>query len=343
MSKGAVSFALNGRPGLAEETRARILEVAKALGWRPSHPARALSTSRAFAVGLVIARPPELLGADPFFPSFIAGIERVLSDRGQALVLQVVSSEQAEEESYRGFAGDGRVDGVFVTDLRLADPRITLLDDLGLPAVTLGRPDITSPFPAVLVDHETAIAAAVAHLAELGHRCIAHVAGPSHFLHGAARRAAWERALTAAGLPIGPCVVSDFSAAGGARATRELLDATPRPTAIVYANDVMAIAGLSVAAERALDVPGQLSITGFDDSELAGYVSPPLTSVRTDPFGQGMAAAQALLRLIDGQPVADIELPPAQLVIRASTGPPPSPSRRHKRRATPTDGRSDET
>jgi DNA-binding LacI/PurR family transcriptional regulator len=319
VSKGAVSFALNGRPGLAEETRTRILEVAKALGWTPSHRARALSASRAFAVGLVIARPPELLGVDPFFPAFIAGVERVLADQGQALVLQVVPGQQAEEESYRRLAADGRVDGVFLLDLRLADPRISLLEQLELPAVTLGRPDTESPFPAVIVDDRPAIAGAVAHLVELGHRRIAHVAGPGHFLHGNARRAAWESALTGAGLPVGPCVVSDFSAAGGAQATHELLDAEHPPTAIVYANDVMAIAGLSVARERGIDVPGQLSITGFDDSELAGYLSPSLTSVRTDPFGQGRAAADTLLRLIDGVTGTDVEMPPAQLVVRAST------------------------
>lgn len=333
VSKGAVSFALNGRPGLAEETRARILETAKALGWTPSYRARALSASRAFAVGLVIARPPELLGADPFFPAFIAGIERVLSDRGQALVLQVVPNQQAEEDSYRQMAADGRVDGVFLLDLRHGDPRLALLHELGLLAVTIGRPDTGSPFPAVLVDDRPAIAAAVAHLVELGHRRIAHVAGPSHFLHGTARRAAWETALTAAGLPVGPCVVSDFSAAGGARATHELLAADQPPTAIVYANDVMAIAGLSVARERGVEVPGQLSITGFDDSELAGYLSPALTSARTDPFGQGRAAADALLRLIDGVAGTDVVLPPAQLVIRASTAPHPQDRRPRQRRS----------
>ncbi|MBM0255684.1 LacI family DNA-binding transcriptional regulator [Micromonospora sp. 4G55] len=204
VSKGAVSFALNGRPGVAEETRRRILAVAKELGWTPSHRARALSTSRAFAVGLVLARPPELLGADPFFPAFIAGVERVLAEQSQALVLQVVTSQRAEEDGYRRLAADGRVDGVFLLDLRVADPRIALLEELGLPAVTLGRPDVASPFPAVLVDDRPGIAAAVRHLVELGHRHVAHVAGPDHFLHGSARRDAWENALRDAGLSPGP-------------------------------------------------------------------------------------------------------------------------------------------
>ncbi len=322
VSKGAVSFALNGRPGVAEPTRARILAAAEALGWVPSHRARALSTSRAYAVGLIIARPPELLGADPFFPAFIAGVETVLTDHGQALVLQVVPDQHAEHDGYRRLAADGRLDGLFLLDLRTADPRIGLLEQLQLPAVTLGQPDVPSPFPAVLVNDQPAVTATMTHLVELGHRHIAHVAGPGHFLHGASRRRAWQDALTAAGLPPGRCVLSDFSPASGAHATRQLLDADTPPTAIVYANDVMAIAGLAVARERGIEVPDTLSITGFDDTELAAHVRPPLTSVRTDPFDWGRAAARTLLDLIDGKGSADVDMPPAQLIVRASTGPP---------------------
>ncbi|MBG0566591.1 LacI family DNA-binding transcriptional regulator [Actinoplanes aureus] len=323
VSKGAVSFALNGRPGIAEGTRQRILDAARSLGWTPSHQARALSVSRAFAVGLVLARPPELLGADPFFPAFIAGVERTLSERGQALVLQVVPDARAEQDGYRRLAGAGRVDGVFLLDLRVADPRIALLRELGMPAVTIARPDVPSDFPALLVDDRPGITAAVRHLVELGHRRIAHVAGPAHFLHGSVRRRAWEQALTDAGLPASTVVESDFSAAGGAQATRVLLEAGERPTAIVYANDLMAIAGLSVAVEHGIAVPAQLSVTGFDNTELAGYVSPPLTSVRTDPYHWGRSAAEALLALIDGETVDDVAVPAAQLVVRASTAPPP--------------------
>jgi DNA-binding LacI/PurR family transcriptional regulator len=321
VSKGTVSFALNGRPGVADETRQRILAAAESLGWTPSFQGRALSASRAFAVGLVLARPPELLGTDPFFPAFIAGIEKTLSGRGQALVLQVVP-ESEEEDGYRRLAGDRRVDGVFLLDLRVADPRIALLRELGLPAVTIARPDVPSECPALLVDDRPGIAAAVQHLVELGHTRIAHVAGPSHFLHGLVRRQAWEQALAAAGREATTVIEADFSAAGGAQATRELLESEQRPTAIVYANDVMAIAGLSVALECGVAVPAELSVTGFDNTDLAGYVTPPLTSVRTDPYLWGRTAAEALLDLIAGETVDDLPVPPAQLVVRASTAPP---------------------
>jgi DNA-binding LacI/PurR family transcriptional regulator len=324
VSKGAVSFALNGRSGVSQQTRRRILDAAAELGWSPSHRARALSTKRASALGMVVARDPELVGADPFFPTFIAGVERVLAEREQALVLQVLASPAAEEAGYRRLAREGRVDGVFVMDLRRADPRIALLEEIGLPAVTLNRPDVRSPFPAVSLDDRPGIAAAVRHLAELGHTAIAHVAGPEPYLHAIARREAFQQALADAGLPPGRVVPGDFTAAGGRAATHRLLAGPGRPTAIMYANDLMALSAISAAAESGVRVPDDLSITGFDDTDLAGYVHPALTTVRADARSWGEVAARTLLRLIEtgGQDVADTALPPAELILRRSTSAP---------------------
>jgi DNA-binding LacI/PurR family transcriptional regulator len=319
VSKGAVSFALNGRAGVSNETRQRILDVAAELGWAPNRQARALSTSRASALGLVVARAPELLGVDPFFPAFIAGVEKVLAARDQALVLQVVTSPAAEEAGYRRLARDGRVDGVLVVDLRRDDARIGLLAEIGLPAVTLNRPDVPTPFPSVILDDRPGITAAVRHLVDLGHTAIAHVSGPEPYLHAAARRQAFLDAMADAGLS-GQVVAGDFTAAGGRAATQRLLDAPDRPTAIVFANDVMALAAVAAAAELGIRIPDDLSITGFDDTDLAGYVHPALTTVRADAIGWGEVAARTLLALVDGEDVTDTELPPAELVLRRSTG-----------------------
>jgi DNA-binding LacI/PurR family transcriptional regulator len=325
VSKGAVSFALNGRPGLAQATVDRILAAADELGWRPSNRARSLSVSKAFALGLVITRDPAVLSSDPFFPAFIAGVESVLAPRGQALVLQVVTPGEEEAVGYRRLAQDGRVDGIFLSDLRHDDPRIDLLVELGLPAVTLNRPEGSSPFPAVCLDDRPGTIAVVEHLLELGHRRIGHVAGPPAFVHATARSDAFVSALAEAGLEPVAIEVSDFTAAGGTEATRRLLALPEPPTAIVYANDRMAIAGIGAAHQAGLKVPSDVSIAGFDDSELAEFVHPGLTTVRADPFGFGAAAAQTLNRLIDGDgEVPDVELPPARLVIRRSTATPAS-------------------
>ncbi len=334
VSKGLVSFALNDRPGVSAETRDRILAVARELDYRPSVSARSLSTRTSYAFGLVIARDPEILGADPFFPSFIAGVERVLTTEGRALVLSVVSDEQHEATVYRTLAADARVDGVFLTDLRHDDPRLALLQELGMPAVTLGRPATSraqesadpsltgpSPFPAVVLDDTEGVAALAQHLLDLGHRRIAHVTGPRRMQHATRRGEAFARTLDAAGVASDLVLETDFTAAAGASATDRLLALADAPTAIVYGNDPMAIAGIGIAHERGLRVPDDLSVAGFDDSELARYVYPSLTSVRTDPLSWGESAARMLLRLLAEGHADDIELEPAHVVVRASTGP----------------------
>lgn len=334
VSKGLVSFALNDRPGVAPQTRARILEAAASLGWTPSLSARSLSVGRAFACGLVIGRTPDVIAADPFFPSFIAGLEDVFSVSGQALVLAVATPGRQEEEAYRSLAADGRVDGVILTDLRVDDARLALIRELGLPTVTLGAPDGppeqhtapgAPPLASVVADDGAAIRLAVEHLARLGHREVAHVAGPDSMLHAVHRREAFTAAADAAGLRA-RVVTTDFSAAGGAAATEVLLDAPDRPTAIVYSNDGMAVAGIGVAQRRGLRVPDDLSVTGFDDAETGRYMHPALTTVASDARGWGALAATTLLALIAGEPSGRAELPAPRLVIRASTAPPPIPA-----------------
>jgi DNA-binding LacI/PurR family transcriptional regulator len=319
VSKGLVSFALNDRPGVSADARERILAAAAELDWSPSVRARSLSTNRSFAIGLVLAREPDIVAADPFFPTFMAGVESELSVAGQALVLATVTPGRQETDTYRSLALDKRVDGVILTDLRAGDERIALLGDLGLAAVTLGHPEVASPYPAVSIDDEAGVTATMEHLAELGHRSIAHVAGPSTMLHAARRRRAFERA--AAALGITPRVIeTDFSATEGAAATRHLLgDAGDRPTAIVYSNDPMALAGLAVAQRAGLSVPRDLSITGFDNTDLAEHVYPSLTSVATDVAAWGATAARVLLATIVSEPVDNTDLPPARLVVREST------------------------
>jgi len=328
VSKGLVSFALNDRPGVAPETRRRILVVADELGWRPSTRARALSTDRSFALGLVVARDPLIIAGDPFFPAFISGIESALAPVGQALVLSMVADQDAELASYRRLVADDRVDGVILSDLRVDDPRVALVQELRLHAVTLGRPDVETSIPAVCLDDAPGIQAAVAHLASLGHRRIAHVAGPPDMLHGRRRRASFAAALEGLGLSSDLVVETDFSPADGAEATRDLMRLADRPTAIVYANDPMAVAGLGVVQRMGFRVPDDLSITGFDGSEIGQYLHPSLTTVTTRVQDWGRTAAELLLRVIQGDRVEDIELEPARLVIGESSGTPPTTTAR---------------
>lgn len=329
VSNGAVSLALSGQAGVADSTRERIIAAADELGWRPSIGARALLSSRAFAVGLILARDPELLGADPFFPTFIAGVESELAQRRYSLVLQVVDDEpRAEAEAYRRLGLEGRVDGVFLTDLHRDDRRIRLVQELELPAIAIGSPSPAARIPSVGIDDRVGVRGAVRHLLELGHRRIAFVGGTPGYVHSASRLAAWRQAHRQAGVVPGPHVTADFTGAGGAAATTRLLEGPERPSAIVYANDLMAIAGLSVAAQRGIDVPRELSVVGFDDIALAAHTNPPLTTVRQDVLSWGRAAAVALLSLIEGREIASAALPLPQLMLRATTAPPGERDRR---------------
>lgn len=325
VSKGAVSLALNGRPGVGEETRQRILAAAKALGWTPSLRAKGLASARAFSIGLVVARDPHLLGTDPFFAGFIAGIETVLAEHEYTLVLTVANGAEAEARSYRKLAA-GRVDGVILTDLLNDDPRIALLSELGLQAVTLNRPQIASPFPAVSMDGTVGVRKAVQHLVQLGHTRIGHVGGPQCYVHGVGRRRAWEEALHDAGLQSELFLESDFTAPGGAACTEQFLARADRPTAIVYGNDLMATAGQFTAQSRGLRIPEDLSIVGYDNADFVQYLNPPLTTISADPVDWGNKAAGALLALLqgthDGQ---DVTLPSPRLIVRGSTGPSPGP------------------
>lgn len=322
VSKGLVSLALNGRPGVAAQTRERINAAAERLGWRPNPSARGLSNHRAYSLGLVLRRDPLTFEVDPFFAAFVAGVEQVLSARGQVLVLSIVPDAAAETETYRRLTLDNRVDGFLITDLLGDDPRIDLIAELGGAAVTLGRPAGSSPFPAITRDYDDGILALVGHLTSLGHRRIAHVAGDERMQHAQGRLERFVEVADELGAqPI--LESSDFSPESGATATRRLLDLDEPPTAIVYANDPMAVAGIAVAHERGLRLPEDLSIAGMDGAELGRYVYPTLTSLDNDPLGWGRSAATALLSLIEGGQAADVALPASALIRRNSTAPPP--------------------
>ncbi|MFB4421100.1 LacI family DNA-binding transcriptional regulator [Streptomyces sp. QL37] len=322
VSRATVSFALNDRPGVAGETKARILAAAAELGWTPSRQARALSLGKAGAFGLVLAREPEQIGTDLFFPAFIAGVEAVIGRRGDGLMVHLTTPED-EQGVYERLAAERQVDGVLLTDLRRDDPRPPLMRRLELPAVVVGQPEWGGGLPTVSLDDEPAYAAAIHRLAELGHRRIAHVEGPQELRHAHRRRLAWEETLRTLGLPEGPVLPGGFSADGGARATRELLALDEPPTAIVYGTDLAAMAGLSVAQELGIGVPDRLSVVGYDDTPLTRYTYPPLSSARADARGWGEAAARALDAVLAGGPAAHVELPPARFIPRASIGPAP--------------------
>ncbi|MFJ9521715.1 LacI family DNA-binding transcriptional regulator [Kitasatospora sp. NPDC101801] len=323
VSKGAVSFALNGRPGVSEETRRRILRIAEEMNWRPHSAARALGGAKAGAVGLVLARPARTIGVEPFFAQLLSGLQAGLSASSTALQLMVVEDTAAEIEVYRRWSSEHRVDGFVVVDLQVRDPRVPVLEQLGVPALVLGGPGRHGTLPSVWADDREAMVSTVDYLAALGHRRIAHLAGLPAFQHTQRRIRALRDSAKRLGLTEALSVPTDFSDAEGAAATRALLTRSRRPTAIIYDSDVMAVAGLGVATEMGVAVPGELSIVSFDDSTLTRIVHPPLTALSRDTFALGEQVARTMLAAIaDPGAVHDLKNPTPRLTVRESTAAP---------------------
>jgi DNA-binding LacI/PurR family transcriptional regulator len=332
VSKGAVSYALNDRPGVSPNTRQRILAIAEEIGWRPNSAARALSGAAANAIGLAIRRPARILGIEPFFMELVSGMEAVLSAAGSALMLQVVGDADTEIGLYRRWWGERRIDGAIVTDLRAEDPRVGLLEELALPAVIVGGPTGVGTLPHVWADEAVTVTETVGYLAALGHRRIGRVAGLPELLHTRHRDAAFRAAGTKFEVDTSVVISTDYTGDEGAHATRAMLSGSTRPTAILYDNDIMAVAGLSVAHEMGLSVPRDLSIVGWDDSPLCQVVRPPLTALTRDIPAYGARAAELLLEVIagDGQAAGGrrgVEVAHPRLTPRGSTGPPSPPLR----------------
>jgi DNA-binding LacI/PurR family transcriptional regulator len=321
VSKALVSYALNGRPGVKESTRAHIVETARSMGWTPSLRARALSVSRAYAIGLVFQTSPEALASDQYYTSLMAGLQSVLSTSEYSLVTEVVEGPEAERNAYRRLARDGRVDGMVIVDLRQDDPRFALVQEAGLAFVSLGRPTEPTRMPVLVYDETQAIWDVVAHLAGLGHLRIAQVVGPQANVPARLRRELYQTAMREHGLDDGSWIQSDYTASGGRAATEELLRADPHPTAIVYSNDLMAVAGMSTLFQRGLRVPADVSVVGWDDITVSQYLHPALSTVTQHPFDDGRAAATLLLEAIDGREFDDwVWTQDPRFVPRDSTG-----------------------
>lgn len=322
ISKAAVSYALNGQPGVSSATREKVLDLAKDLGWYASSSARALSGAETGVIGLVLSRPSDLLTIETFFIHFLSGVEQVLTERGSSLLLRVIGEHPAAEtKTYERWWGERRVDGVILVDERYHDMRLPAVEGLGLPAVLCGGPIKGSALPCLWTDHGADASTVVEHLVALGHTRIAHVSGPARFVHERARR----RGVRHSGRTLGATVETieaEYTGPQAAQVTQRLLDQPEPPTAIVYASDVMALAGLGVAATCGVSVPAQLSMVSWDDSYLTTLVHPAVTALFRDTPAYGALAASVLLDLVEGRNRGRIQVPASSLQVRETTAPP---------------------
>jgi DNA-binding LacI/PurR family transcriptional regulator len=323
VSLAAVSYALNGQSGVSEKTRRRVLEIADDIGWEANVAARALVGQRAGAVGMVQVRSLEPLNIEPRFALGLSGMEQVLTARSVALLFQVVGDATTQFEVCRRWWNGKRVDGVVVTDVLADDEHLADLAGLGMPTVVLGGPGAHRNLSYIYNDEAQTMRLAMRYLAALGHRRIGRICGTPDFHHVQLRDTAMREVAAELGLPEPTLAYTDYSNPSAAAATRAVLSAPDRPTAVMYDNDLMTVAGLGVAAEMGIAVPTELSLVAWDDSEICELVRPSLTALPWDVFRQGSVAMQQLLSVIDGGSPSNIELPSRTLVARGSTGPVP--------------------
>lgn len=319
VSKTAVSLALNDKPGVSEGTRQRVREIAGRLEWRPHYAARALSSSSTGAFGMVLARSAETLEAETFFMSLFAGIERRLAELDRALLLQLVDDVEHETRLLGHWARENRVDGVMLLDLRVGDPRIGALAELGIPLAAFAPEPLGQGIASLVSDERARMQMLLEHLLEQGHRRLRLLAGPTEFLHVTHRMAAFSRGVREAG---GHADVreTDYSAAAAARVAREIA-AEPRdrrPTAVIVDNDLLAVRLMVALARVGLSVPADLAVAAMEDSLLCSLTDPPVTALGRDVADAGVRLVDLLENRIGGDG-ADRSTGPSAVRVRAST------------------------
>jgi LacI family transcriptional regulator len=244
------------------------------------------------------------------------------------MLLCTTESDPEREEEYLNLLRAKQVDGVLVDGLVLPPDVIARFVRNGLPIVCLDRDVDSTSVPLVQVDNRLGARMAIEHLISLGHRRIAHIAGAPELRISEERIVGYRDALAAAGADADPALlaIGSFTEEGGHEAMRELL-AAGEPTAVFAANDLSAIGAVNAIVGSGRRVPEDVSVVGFDDLRLARFTTPPLTTIRQPAVEIGERAAQLLLDLAAGRRVRKLRhLLEPELVVRASTGPPPPPN-----------------
>ena len=318
VSQPTVSLVLSKNPNarVAKATRARVLAVAKELGYRPNLLAQGLVHQRSFALGVIV---PDF--ANPVYANIVSGAERVASDEGYAVLL--CETEQLNPEQHLQALIDRQVDGVVIAGV--AASTLPAADLARLNVVLVNQP--ADGHAAVASDSLAAGRVAARHLLDLGHTRIAFI-GPSTSLPAyRLRERGFADELRSAGIE----VTSDYwrradvSVTAGGAALRELLDLAQPPTAVFCATDIIALGAHKAASAAGLQLGADLSIIGCDDIEISTLVTPELTSIRTPQRELGARAVRMLIQRLDDQSdsTPTIQILPVKLVRRGSTGRPP--------------------
>lgn len=323
VSPATVSNVLANKRHIAAETRALVHAKVTELGYRASAAARGFRLQRSWSVGLVVGDI-----ANPFNPEVVRGVEDVLWQKNNNLILCNTDSQSERKIAYVRSLLDKQIDGLILVSQSFTREEVSALDSLQMPpVVTINRFSDFIACDHVGLDNNSGISELMTHLLGLGHRKIAFIKGLGTSSTAKVRYEAYVAAMEATQLPVrGEHVVQgDYTMASGADAARQLLGLADRPTAIIAGNDAMAFGVLGALREKGVSVPEQMSVAGFDDIDMASHPLINLTTVRQPKRETGAAAAKLLLERIEGTeadaPQRTITLQP-NLIIRGTTAAP---------------------
>lgn len=300
---------------VAEDVARRIALQAEALGYQPNRLAANLRLGRSDLIGVLL---PDI--ANPVFAPILGGITETLSAEGYAPIVADAGDAPSQQVSFVEKLLSQRVDGLILATVSQDDELVGFCIRRGLPVILVNRSEARDRVSSVVSDDDLGMQLAVDHLIGLGHRHIAHVAGPLSTSTGALRRDGFARAMSRHGLHGMVREATGYSREAGSRAAALLLDAGGRITAIVAANDLLALGVLDALKERGLRCPDDMSVVGHNDMPLMDVVSPPLTTVRIEHREMGRIAASMLVDKIrsGSAEIRHVMLKP-DLVVRRST------------------------
>lgn len=316
-----VSRVFNDEPFVRPTTRDRVLEAAATLDYHPNMAARSLVRGRSFLIGLFYENPS---------PNYVVDLQTGSLDRleSERFRLLLFPFERAADMSgtLLGVARASGLEGIVIAPPMCDDP-VTIADLVAarFPFVRIAPTSHPEASPAVAIDDVAAAVEMTRHLIDLGHRRIAFIRGHPTHPSSAERLRGYRQALDEAGIAFDPAMIDEglYTFDSGLAAGRRLLATRTRPTAIFAGNDDMAAGVLIAAHERGLSVPGQLSVTGFDDSLISRVVWPRLTTIHQPTYEMANRATDALIALIEGTPHETAMSLDYELLVRGSTAPPP--------------------
>lgn len=318
VSIATVSRVTSNKTGVNEKTKEKVLEAMKTLGYRPNSAARTLRMSKSNIIIVLM-----LNIKNSFYSEYIRGLEEVAREAGYFLLIGSTDGDKDKENNYLELIQDSRVDGVILTTAGILHEKAIQKINESSPVVLTFDYVPGQNIPSISIDNESASRKMTNHLIGLGHERIAHITGHMERMQSQTRLNGYKQALSQHNIEVNESLIQEggYLFEDGYRAAEKLLSFDQMPTAIYGGNDNIAIGALKAVREAGLRVPEDISIVGFDDLDIADYVSPGLTTIHQPRYEIGKRAMDLLLLKIGKEPIGKSHIIlEDELIIRESCG-----------------------